>query len=224
MNHIYLTLQADYENISLGIWNGTQPIATTTVHKTHACQQLMSSMLNLLNEQSLTFKDLNFIAVNQGPAPFTTLRIVITTANALSFAHNIPLVGVDALRTFAQEYAAEDRITVILLNAFSQDAYFAIRHNGTIETGCKPNATFLEELARRFSTESITFVGNGTDLFKEKIIQCFNKRAHFLEHNPSYTNFTATALTGYQQWIDQINVHQTLLPLYLKIQTYKIST
>ena len=224
MNHIYLTLQADYENISLGIWNGTQSIATTTVNKIHACQQLMPSMLNLLNEQSLTFKDLQCIVVNQGPAPFTTLRIVITTANALSFAHNIPLVGVDALTTFAKEYAANDEIVIILLNAFSQDAYFAIAHDGSIETGCQQNSVFLETLAQRFPTQSITFVGNGADLFKEKIMDCFNERANFVEHNPSYTNFAVTAVTGYQQWIDQINVHETLLPLYLKMQTYKIST
>ena len=190
----------------------------------HACQQLMPSILQLLNKQSLTFKDVSFIAVNQGPAPFTTLRIVITTANGLSFAHKIPLVGVDALTTFAGEYISHQGITVCLLNAFAQDLYFAITEDKIITTGCKNSDVFLQELAIKFPHQTITFVGNGADLFKAKIMHHFNERALFMEPNPHYTNFKETARIAYQHWITKTNISQTILPLYLKIQTYQTST
>jgi len=224
MNSIYLVLQTDYEAISIGIWNGTQKIVTNSINKMHACQQLMPSILTILQKQSLTFNDLSFIAVNQGPAPFTTLRIVITTANGLSFAHKIPLIGIDALTTFAGEHTENQGVTVCLLNAFAQDLYFAITENKIITTGCKNSNIFLEELSKQFSDQTLTFIGNGADLFKEKIKHIFNERALFATPNPAYTNFEQTARVAYHHWLAKTNISETVLPLYLKIQTYQAST
>ncbi len=228
MTSIYLVLQADYENISLSLWKNTIHLTTKIVHKMHACQQLMPSMVQLLAEHSLNFKDLSCIVVNQGPAPFTTLRIVITTANALNFAHKTPLIGIDALQCFAQEFESKNGIFIIILNAFTQDAYFAIVNNERpqkpFETGCENNELLLQKLTARFPDQTLTFIGNGAEIFKENIKKYFKERALFLEQNPHYTNLEQTAKIGYQHWIAQEGLTDTLLPLYLKIQTYKMST
>ncbi len=224
MKTTYLALQADYENISLSVWHNTNIIDTSIIDKTNACQLLMPSIVELLKKNLINFSDLNFIAINKGPAPFTTLRIVITTANGLNFAHKTPLIAVNALEAFAHEYKALSPLTIIILNAFAQDVYFAIIEHSIIKTGCINIDLFLQEIINNYPEKKVTFIGNGTDLFKEKIKETFKNNAMFLEHNPQYTNFKEVALTAYSDWKNKTNISETVLPLYLKIQTYKSST
>ncbi len=224
MKKAHLVLQANYENISLSLWNGTHLITSYVLDKINACKLLMPSIINLLQEHNFNFSDIDFIAINQGPAPFTTLRIVITTANGLSFSKKIPLIPINSLEAFSEEYKTLSPLTVIILNAFAQDVYFSIIENKKIKTGCKNSDIFFDELINDFPNKNITFIGNGVELFKEKIKNIFKENALFLNPNPQYTDFKQTSLIAYSDWVNKKNITEVVIPLYLKIQTYKTST
>ena len=222
MTH-FLSLQADYHGITIGIYQETSALQTVSIPKMNANQLLMPTILNMLSTTQLTFESLAFIAVNQGPAPFTTLRIVITTANGLNFARQIPLVGVDALHTFIQEKHGDTDVTIALLNAFSQDVYFAINNHAKkdgLDIGWSSIQEFFQKYSDKFPFQSITFIGNAITLYKEQIEEHF-KDVHFVTPNPEYTNFDACSRAAYKQWQEKRNVCATLLPLYLKMQEYK---
>src|SRR3989338_3322087 len=112
----FLKLQATYDSIEFALCSNpsirfahakhsgrAEIIKKQFVIKTEACKLLMLKLNELLTSEQKQWSDISFIVVNQGPAPFTTLRALIATVNGISFATRIPLVGVDGLLTFAME-------------------------------------------------------------------------------------------------------------------------
>ncbi len=222
---LYLTLHSDYNSVFCGLFKGTACVAVVQEHKLTASKNLMLRLTALLKGQGVSWGDLDFIGVNQGPSPFTTLRVVITTINGLLFAKNIPLIGVDGLRAFLTEYkASESEIVVALLNAFNNDIYFGIRlADGSTETGWDFYATFLNEFHLKHSKASITFVGNGVSLHREAIVNLF-PTAVIPDPLPESVSLSTVAACALEQWHNGEQVSSPLLPLYLKTMNYKPST
>jgi len=63
-------------------------------HRKHS-EKLLKSIEQILSSKKAQLKDVQGIMVVRGPGSFTSLRIGITTANALAFGLNIPVKGVD---------------------------------------------------------------------------------------------------------------------------------
>ena len=62
---------------------------------------LLPSIVELLQRASISWGDLDRIAVGVGPGTFTGLRIGVATAKALSRACGVPLAGVSTLESLA---------------------------------------------------------------------------------------------------------------------------
>lgn len=220
---LYLVLHSDYDSVFCGLFRGTTQLAYAKEHKIQASKNLMSVLVTLLAQESISWTDLDFIGVNRGPGPFTTLRVVITTINGLLFSHSIPLVGVDGLKAFVADYQSPE-LVVALLNAFNNDVYFAIKHtNGKITTGWEFNATFLHTLHTTHANDPITFIGNGITLHKEKILNLF-PHASIANPLPATASFETIAKCAVAQWNTNESKQEPLLPLYLKTLEYKEST
>ncbi len=191
-------------------------LAQCSIDKKEASKLLIIKLANLLDQQQIKITDLPFIAVNQGPAPFTTLRVVIASMNGLSFASNIPLIGVDAFDAMQAEWHdIAYPTTIILFNAFAQEVYFAIEQKQKpIAKGYQPIDSLLEQCAQLSGT--IRFIGNGTHLYHEKIRSRLGDRAYIPEPVPGYCSIEKIALLGYQQWQEGNRGSDQLLPLYLK--------
>jgi len=61
---------------------------------------LEPALQQLLQNAHILPKDLEFVAVGQGPGSYTGLRVGAASAKAISIACNIPLVGLSTLRGF----------------------------------------------------------------------------------------------------------------------------
>lgn len=66
-------------------------ISSTQTHS----EKLLRTINSLLNSVHKTIKDVKGIAIVEGPGSFTSLRVGMATANGLSFALNIPVMGVE---------------------------------------------------------------------------------------------------------------------------------
>ena len=213
-----LISQATYQEIQFALYKNEKLIKQCSLIKTEASSLLMDQLNKLLQKYNLTWENIELIGVNQGPAPFTTLRALITTMNGIGFATNIPLVGVDGLTTFIKEQQTKN-VTVVLLNAFSQDVYFAIQDGNSIKTGWDNGQKFLEQLKANYPKQAITFVGNGVPLHQEQITQLFAENEQITIPCPEYVSLQTVAQESFKQ---KIKVPQ-LTPLYLKTQNYKTS-
>lgn len=124
--NIFLGIQATYSTIEIALFNEETVISMISIDKLDASKKIISVLDMLFKNNHYTLDNISFIASNQGPGPFTLLRTVLTTVNAISFARNIPLIGIDGLNAFfVQEKNSIYPNTVMLLNAFNNDVYFA---------------------------------------------------------------------------------------------------
>lgn len=221
---LYLVLHSDYEQVFCGLYQGTAMLATAHEHKIKASKNLMCMLGELLEQQNVSWSDLDFIGVNQGPSPFTTLRVVITTVNGLLLSQQTPLVGVDGLEAFVSTYTQPHGLVIALLNAFNNDVYFAIKQpDGSVTTGWEFNATLLQSLHTKYAATPITFIGNGVIMHQGRI-ENFFPDAHFPNQIPHTVDLKTVATRALEQWDDKKFTTEPLLPLYLKTLEYKQST
>jgi|SRR3990167_2174813 len=219
----FIALQNSYDDVQIGLFKAdpssekpAQLIDQQSINKINASKLLISSIDQFFTRHRVTLSDIPFIAVNHGPGPFTTLRVVIATANGISFAAGTPLIGVDALQAVAHEWHPEaSGITAILFNGFADDAYFLITHNGTtLLRGCKNIDLLLHDLKQL--NQPVTFIGNGAALFKSAIIQALGTRAIIPDSYPSYSSIEQIGILGYASWLSNKKGTNQLMPLYLK--------
>lgn len=57
-------------------------------------EELLTEIDNILLKNNLNKSELFGIIVNQGPGSYTGLRVGLSTANAIAFSLNIPILGV----------------------------------------------------------------------------------------------------------------------------------
>ncbi len=104
MQTYYIALHNSYTDVMIGVFNNATLIDYVSIdHKKSS--SLLIHLLKIYYKKKLSgIKKSFFLAVHQGPGPFTTLRVVITTANGLAFASHIPLIGVDGFDALIAEH------------------------------------------------------------------------------------------------------------------------
>jgi tRNA threonylcarbamoyladenosine biosynthesis protein TsaB len=216
--NFFLALQHTYQKVEFALFQDEILIEQCAVEKFLASKLLLTHIEELLKKHAIVLDDIDFIVVNQGPGPFTTMRIVITIANALAFAKKVPLVGVDGIKSLVEEYSGKSLCTVGLLNAFSNDVYFAIKAEGLlIETGYEKVNILLEKVKKQFSTSLIKFVGNASYSHRDQILSLFGRNSFFSETSiKEGPTIKYIGLAGYKKWLDKIDVSFHIQPLYLK--------
>lgn len=212
----FLAIQATYQGIDVALCLDGNVQQVITLSKFDASRLLIVTIDSLLKAQAITPQSLAYIAVNQGPGPFTTLRTLLATVNGIAFALPIPLLGIDGLAALASEFCT-DGLLVGMLNAFNKDVYYVIGQNEMVhEFGCKQAQELMTQLATQFSNQYLTVVGNAVPLYAADLDDLFGSRVFIKDPNPDTASIGHIASISYRQWkAGDRGTHQ-LMPLYLK--------
>ena len=107
--------------------------------------------------------------------------------------------------------------TVVLLNAFGRDVYFALQFvDQSVMKGYKNIHQLLDELTKKNIDQPIRFLGNGTELYRSDIESAFDSQVYIPDPLPHTTSVEQIGIMGLGVWQEKKNgVHQ-LMPLYLK--------
>lgn len=216
---LILLMQATYTAIELGCVKDYELVAQHTIDKHMASAQLLMAINTMLEQQHTTSSGLSFIAASCGPAPFTSLRTMLTTSNGVAYAGSIPLLGLDGMRLFLHEYQeSKYPYTVALFNAYNKELYYGIASGSTVlQTGYGSWKQVQEIINVHVPiNEKIQFIGNGVELARVQIEQSFSEQLYIPLNNPHANSllFLSSYVLG-QKNIQQEFVDQ-LFPMYLK--------
>jgi tRNA threonylcarbamoyladenosine biosynthesis protein TsaB len=87
---------------------------------------LLPAVDSALRAASLTFRDVDLIAVATGPGSFTGVRVGLTSAKAWGEVYKIPLVGVSRLEAIANRAAAGTPWTAAFFDAHRGQIFAAL--------------------------------------------------------------------------------------------------
>lgn len=219
----FLSIQSTYHDVEAALYHDELQLEMRPIKKVDASANLIPFLDELFKTHDLTVDDLSFIAVNQGPAPFTTLRVVIASMNGISFATSIPLIGIDGLEALLAEYYDPSQMpTVALLDAFANDVYYGIQdEKAALVKGCMPISALLQKIESNYPTQHVRFIGNGAALHKETILSVLYDRAIIQEPIAQTCSVAQVARMSLHKWQEQQELSKQLLPLYLKKQWWQ---
>ena len=134
---------------------------------THS-RTLLPLIKDMLKNSELELSDIGLIAVARGPGSFTGIRIGVAAAKGLSWASDIPAVGVSTLEAMAFQLAFTDGIICSVMDARRSEVYNALfeMRGGEPVRLCEDRAIPLSELYEemKMSKNKYYLVGDGAEL------------------------------------------------------------
>ncbi|MGB5942399.1 MAG: tRNA (adenosine(37)-N6)-threonylcarbamoyltransferase complex dimerization subunit type 1 TsaB [Leeuwenhoekiella sp.] len=143
-------------------------------------ERLHPFISKVLTDAKIAFNQLDAVAVSSGPGSYTGLRIGVSSAKGLCYAHNVPLIAVDTLQHLAQQAAVKYQADfyIPLLDARRMEVYSAV-FNKKLTSIRETRAEIITgDLYNEYLDQGNTvFIGNGVEKFQE---QCNHPNAIFL--------------------------------------------
>lgn len=124
---LILNIETATKNCSVSIANEGKTVACKEIAEanfSHA-EKLHVFIEELLAENNFTYRDLNAVAVSQGPGSYTGLRIGVSSAKGFCYALNIPLIAIDTLELLARKITVDKGIIVPMIDARRMEVYSA---------------------------------------------------------------------------------------------------
>ena len=134
----------------------------------------------LLLELQLHYKDLNAIAVSQGPGSYTGLRIGVSAAKGLCYALDIPLIAIDTLEVLARQLQISEGFIVPMIDARRMEVYSAV-FDAEYQKVRETQAEIITEESFTTLENAVYFIGDSAEkgktvltrsnfIFKEEVI------------------------------------------------------
>lgn len=189
--------------------------------KTHS-QTLMPMLASLLKEMNKKPKDIDRIAISQGPGSFTGLRIGSGMAKGLALSLDIDIVPVSTLEAMAFMYYGYKGLICPMMDARRGNVYSGLYRfiDGELrvvkEDGLYSMETYLQEIKSLCEVENLSLLctGDGVATFEAKIRENF-PLVDIPPHFARVESAAAVATLGYlnpQKSMNSLDYR----PLYLR--------
>lgn len=175
----------------------------------------------LLVNQSLSYNDLDAIAVSSGPGSYTGLRIGVSTAKGLCFALDKPLIAIETLEAMAygvitsDDFKQDENLLLCpMIDARRMEVYTAL-FNTVGDRVRETAADIIDEqsFSSYLANHKILFFGDGAE--KCKAVLGSNPNALFLDDFAnSATHLTSKAAQKFD--FSQFEDVAYFEPFYLK--------
>jgi tRNA threonylcarbamoyladenosine biosynthesis protein TsaB len=152
---------------------------------------LQPAIQKLMQVAGYALKELDAVAVTEGPGSYTGLRVGLASAKGLCYALDKPLITINTLKLIAvsaineQALAASDCWFVPMIDARRMEVFTAI-YNSQLAFIDTPTAKILDEHSFQLELEKklLVFCGSGSAKFKAI---CQHPNAHFtiVQHHAS---------------------------------------
>ena len=186
--------------------------------RTHS-ENLMPIIQQAFKQSNLSLQDIDLLACDNGPGSFTGIRIGIATVKAFQDSLSIPCVGINSLEALAYSIKKEGLIASII-DCKNDNCYFALYQlkNDNYEEIISPTAETITDALKlcqqnSFNAINLTFVGDGSEKYKELILAKFENCVLAPSKNNSLNSYYV-GLAGLAKGNEKKS--EDILPLYLK--------
>jgi tRNA threonylcarbamoyladenosine biosynthesis protein TsaB len=205
-----LALESATESCSVALLRSDGSVFEQTEVKPmiHA-QKLFDFVEDCLAQASLSFKDLNAVAVSAGPGSYTGLRIGVSAAKGYCYGLDIPLIGINTLKALAlqMQTKAPSSANVVLIPMID-------RFDAALNEIESTQATiFAEDTFAAYSQKQVYIAGNGAA--KAKTFFEHLPNVHLLE-NIHCTARTLLELAQKKYQVQDFEQTDLFEPFYLK--------
>lgn len=120
MNILCIETSHEYGSISLLVGEQTYDIEYTKDSFSHA-EKINLMIDEVMQRAKLSLQELDYIAVNGGPGSYTGLRIGVSTAKALCYSLDIPLIALDSFEIMYEAVNNQSKPTVVSYHTRAQE-------------------------------------------------------------------------------------------------------
>jgi len=186
---------------------------------THS-EKIIPMIKELMDSINLKPKDIDVFAGAVGPGSFTGLRIGIATIKGLAHVFDKPVVGVSTLEALAYNIPF-DGILVPLIDARRERVFTGIYKwkDGKLVNLSEPAILELDELLNiiQDNYEKVLFNGDGTLVYKEKIVEKLKDKAQFAPISLNMARASSVGELGLLKWKEgKAENYFQLVPEYLR--------
>lgn len=117
-----------FDTAIVSLFDGERLLGSKRLPSRSTSLLLAPAVGDLLKSFDVDFRFLDLIAVEAGPGAFTSLRVLVVTANAIAHAISKPVYSFNGLETrcFSQSLKSSKRYVVTLLNAYSNQVFVSV--------------------------------------------------------------------------------------------------
>ena len=222
---IILSIETSTKGCSTAIHQNNQLLALSELfHEKSSSGMLTTLVQHVVKTSSLSFNDINAIAVAKGPGSYTGLRIGVSTAKGLCFSLDKPLLAINTLQAMAWQLhniaksATKESLPLLcpMLDARRMEVYCALYEARNLEQVSPTEAKIIDETSFEniLANRRIIFFGDGAAKCKSVLSKYEN--AVFMEEtiNPSAKAIGTLAYEAFQQ--QQFENVADFEPYYLK--------
>ena len=177
-----LNIETATKNCSVSLANDGEIVVFKELNDegfSHA-EKLHGFISDVLAETSITFSDLNAVAVSKGPGSYTGLRIGVSAAKGLCFALDIPLISVNTLISLAQSISIREGYKIPMLDARRMEVYSAVfDENNHLKEAVSATIISGNSFHEFLEKKEVYFFGDGA--FKCKDVLA-HKNAKFIDN------------------------------------------
>lgn len=211
---LILNIETATRNCSVSLALGGKTVAFKEISEenySHA-EKLHVFIETLFKDTIYNYKDLQAIAVSQGPGSYTGLRIGVSAAKGFCYALSIPMIAVDTLLVLAKKIEIKEGIIIPMIDARRMEAYTAFFDSNHVKIRAT-EAEIITEKSYQEIQNSIHLIGDGALKFTNTLQ---DTKFHFYPdiRFPSAQEMSAVSFEKFQQ-NDFVDVAY-FEPFYLK--------
>jgi tRNA threonylcarbamoyladenosine biosynthesis protein TsaB len=180
--NLILNIETATEICSVALSNGEGIIdyRENSEGKSHA-SQLTVFIDEILKANQLKVEDLSAVAISMGPGSYTGLRIGVSAAKGLCYAHNTPLLAISTLQIMANQLIdlkgqhalnfPEHALLCPMIDARRHEVYTAMYDaRGNIKAGIDAKIIDSSSFQIELNHAEVFFFGNGAAKCKALIV------------------------------------------------------
>ncbi|HEX5354304.1 MAG TPA: tRNA (adenosine(37)-N6)-threonylcarbamoyltransferase complex dimerization subunit type 1 TsaB [Rhodanobacteraceae bacterium] len=126
-----LAIETATEACSVALMHGETLVDRSEMAPRRHAELVLPMAESLLAEAGITRKQLDAIAVGQGPGAFTGVRLAISVAQGLALALDIPVVPVSSLAALAMQAPRNGAAILAAIDARREEIYAGVFRKGT---------------------------------------------------------------------------------------------